>query len=323
MADAGLIFAFVKRWHRETNSFHLPFGEMFILLDDVATLLHISPHGKFFDASVNMNTNNAAIVAHEYLGATWEKTLVEINYNKCPQYRLQWLCDLYSRLIRTNQFECATRTYMLHLVDSPIFADKTHTRVEAKYISLFIDLDRCQEYSWATAILVFLYDNLGDGAVHDTRQLGGGLMTYHRRIDALLLKDVVFTPYDDDRANHPFVSILTFSEYLRCGGVSVPYLPERCLRQFGRIQCDVPPVTADYYAWYISVSHPLILPPSTVAPSSRPTVVAHGPSSSVHAGPSSTQDRRAAELVRRAINLVAPFSELHDILHELSLLYDD
>ncbi|XP_073225746.1 protein MAINTENANCE OF MERISTEMS-like [Cicer arietinum] len=128
---------------------------------------------------------------------------------------------------------------------------------------------------------------MGDGAVHDTRQLGGymtllqcwiyehfprickrgdrgavpahlpracrwiakhavegGLVTYRQRLDALLLDDVLFTPYDDDRANHPFEDISMFSGYLRCGGVSVPYLPERCLRQFGRIQCippDVPP----------------------------------------------------------------------------------
>nr|XP_004513614.2 protein MAIN-LIKE 1-like [Cicer arietinum] len=99
MADASLISAFVKRWHKETYSFHLPFGEMTITLDEVATLLYISPHGKFFDAPVNMNTNNAARAAYEYLGATWEEACVEISYNKCAQYRLQWLRDLYSRLI--------------------------------------------------------------------------------------------------------------------------------------------------------------------------------------------------------------------------------
>nr|XP_004506916.1 protein MAIN-LIKE 1-like [Cicer arietinum] len=190
MADAGLRFTFVERWHRETSSFHLSFGDMTITLDNVTNLLHISSH------------------------------------------------------------------------------------------------DRCRDYLWGTAPLVFLYDNLGDGVVHDTRQLGGymtllqcwiyehfpkickwgdrgavpahlpracrwteehvvegRLMTYRRRLDALLLEDVVFTPYDDDRANHLFVSISIFSGYLQCGGVLVPYLSERCLRQFGRIQCiphDVP-----------------------------------------------------------------------------------
>nr|XP_004509810.2 protein MAIN-LIKE 1-like [Cicer arietinum] len=240
MADVGLISAFVERWHRDISSFHMPFGEMTITLDDVATLLHISPCGKFFDAHVNMNTDNA-------VRAT------------------------YDCLIQTNQFECAARTYLLHLVGCTIFADKTHARVEAKYVSLFIELDSCRDYSWTIAALAFLYDNLGNGVVDDTRQLGGymtllqcwiyehfpnickrgdrgavpahlpracrwtakhavedGLMTYHRRLDALLLDD-----------------IFMFSGYLRFGGASVPYLPERCLRQFGRIQCiprDVPRV---------------------------------------------------------------------------------
>nr|XP_004499945.1 uncharacterized protein LOC101509732 [Cicer arietinum] len=203
--------------------------------------------------------------------------------------------------------------------------------------------------------LVFLYDNMGDGAVHDTRQLGGymtllqrwiyehfprickrgdrgavpahlpracrwiakhavegGLVTYRQRLDALLLEDVVFTPYDDDRANHRFEDISMFSGYLRCGGVS------------------------DYYPWYMSVSHPLIIHRSTAHagtssdhpsdhPSAHPSSAAHvGTSSAAHTGPSSfDRDRRAAELVHRAINLVEPFSEIHEILSELSLLYDD
>nr|XP_004510063.1 protein MAIN-LIKE 2-like [Cicer arietinum] len=285
-----------------------------------------------------------------------------------------------ARRLWEGEFECAARTYLLHLVGSTIFSDKTHTHVEAKYINLLIDLDRCRYYSWDAATLVFLYDNMGDGAVHDTRQLGGymtllhcwiyehfarickrgdrgavpahlpracrwiakhavegGLVTYRQRLDALLLEDVVFTPYDDDRANHPFEDILMFSGYLRCGGVSVPYLLERCLRQFGRMQlyhvASFPgEVTKDYYPWYMSVSHPLIIPRSTAHagtsydhPSDHPSSAAHvGPSSAAHAGPSSSdRDRRVAELVRRAINLVEPFSEIHEILSELSLLYDD
>ncbi|XP_004488525.1 uncharacterized protein [Cicer arietinum] len=201
MADVGLISAFVERWHRETNSFHLPFGEMTITLDDVATLLHISPHGKFFDAPVNMNTNNAARAAHEYLGATWEEACAEISYNKCAQYRLQWLRDLYSRLIQNNQFECACWIYE-HFPRICKRGDR-----EAVHAHL------PRACRWTAKHVV-----------------EGGLMAYRRRLDALLLEDVVFTPYDDDRANHPFVSILMFSGYLRCGGVSVPYFPERCLQ---------------------------------------------------------------------------------------------
>lgn len=36
-----LISAFVERWHPETNSFHMPFGEMTITLHDVSFILNI------------------------------------------------------------------------------------------------------------------------------------------------------------------------------------------------------------------------------------------------------------------------------------------
>lgn len=39
--DMPLISAFVERWQPETNSFHLPFGEMTITLHDVAYILGI------------------------------------------------------------------------------------------------------------------------------------------------------------------------------------------------------------------------------------------------------------------------------------------
>ena len=37
----GLICAFVERWHEETLSFHLLFGEMTVTLNDVYCLLHL------------------------------------------------------------------------------------------------------------------------------------------------------------------------------------------------------------------------------------------------------------------------------------------
>jgi len=39
--DRGLLSSFVERWHRETSIFHLPVGEVTIMLDDVASLLYL------------------------------------------------------------------------------------------------------------------------------------------------------------------------------------------------------------------------------------------------------------------------------------------
>ena len=41
VADKGLMCAFVERWHRDTNTFHMPFGEITITLDDVSSLLNL------------------------------------------------------------------------------------------------------------------------------------------------------------------------------------------------------------------------------------------------------------------------------------------
>ncbi|XP_058741837.1 protein MAIN-LIKE 1-like [Vicia villosa] len=48
MLDAPLLSTFVERWHPETPSFHLPFEEMTVTLDDVHFLFHLPIAGTFF-----------------------------------------------------------------------------------------------------------------------------------------------------------------------------------------------------------------------------------------------------------------------------------
>ena len=44
--DAGLITAFVDRWRPETHTFHLPFGEATITMEDVHYILGLSTAGR-------------------------------------------------------------------------------------------------------------------------------------------------------------------------------------------------------------------------------------------------------------------------------------
>ena len=46
-SDQGLISAFAKRWHKEISSFQLSVREVTIILDDVASLLHLLITGAF------------------------------------------------------------------------------------------------------------------------------------------------------------------------------------------------------------------------------------------------------------------------------------
>ncbi|KAH1254051.1 hypothetical protein GmHk_04G010574 [Glycine max] len=45
--DRGIIYAFAERWHKKTSSFHIPVREVTIILDDVASLLHLPITGTF------------------------------------------------------------------------------------------------------------------------------------------------------------------------------------------------------------------------------------------------------------------------------------
>lgn len=47
--NKGVTNAFIKKWHNETSFFHLPIGEMTIIVDDVSHLLHLLITGRFLD----------------------------------------------------------------------------------------------------------------------------------------------------------------------------------------------------------------------------------------------------------------------------------
>ena len=45
----AMIHALCERWHSKTSSFHLSVGDITIMLDDVANLLHVSIEGCLLD----------------------------------------------------------------------------------------------------------------------------------------------------------------------------------------------------------------------------------------------------------------------------------
>ena len=66
MDDRGLMSTFVECWHKETNSFHLPVGEVTITLDDVASLLHL-PIVKAFHSFKQLHVNDTVDILVELL----------------------------------------------------------------------------------------------------------------------------------------------------------------------------------------------------------------------------------------------------------------
>ncbi|XP_050888607.1 protein MAIN-LIKE 1 [Lathyrus oleraceus] len=67
--DTNLVSAFVERWHLETSSFHMLFGEMSITLDDVSCLLHLPIRGIFWSPQ-DVTEEVAVELAVDYLGVS-------------------------------------------------------------------------------------------------------------------------------------------------------------------------------------------------------------------------------------------------------------
>ncbi|GAU40763.1 hypothetical protein TSUD_26430 [Trifolium subterraneum] len=90
--DPQLLSAFTERWHPQTSSFHMLFGEMTITLDDVACLLHIPVKGVFYTpAPVSME--RAAALAAELLGVPYEEAFIHTSQRRGRFFTQQWVYE--------------------------------------------------------------------------------------------------------------------------------------------------------------------------------------------------------------------------------------
>jgi hypothetical protein len=76
--DHNLIYTFEERWHEETSSFHLPFGEMTVTLNDVSCLLHLTSDGMLLSHE-SMTRDNAVEMMMRYLGSSSGDALDEVH----------------------------------------------------------------------------------------------------------------------------------------------------------------------------------------------------------------------------------------------------
>jgi len=171
VADKGLLCGFVERWHMDTNTFHLPFGEMSITLDDVSFLLHLPTVAQFLIFN-EVDNNEARALLVEWLGVDEGPANAELRECRANAIKLSWLRDRYEVCCAEQQWEFAARTYLMHLVRCTIFADKSATYVKVCYLPLFRDLSVCGGYSWGVGALAHIYEKLGDASLAGTKQLG-------------------------------------------------------------------------------------------------------------------------------------------------------
>uniref|UniRef100_A0A8R7QJX4 Aminotransferase-like plant mobile domain-containing protein n=1 Tax=Triticum urartu TaxID=4572 RepID=A0A8R7QJX4_TRIUA len=156
--DHALLNALVERWRRETQTFHLRFGEMAVLLKDVAILTGLRVDGTPVTGAT---------------GCHWEQLCLELLGQEPPQIKggsinIAWLYDTFSNLPeRANQSEIehATRAYIMYQIGCSLFPDPSGTRVHLRYLALLRDFDASGEMAWGAAVLAHLYRELGKASM--------------------------------------------------------------------------------------------------------------------------------------------------------------
>ncbi|XP_057435117.1 protein MAIN-LIKE 1-like [Lotus japonicus] len=287
--DKTMLTAFVERWQPETSSFHMPFGEMTITLDDVSYLLHILVKGKFFTLPV-LTREEAATILHKQLGVTQAAAEEEIRKSLGPYARYTWLLKVAEDMAKEGKTKKAARAFLLRLVGMTIFCGKTNNKVDVAYLGMFMDLEKVGEYAWGAMALAFLYDQLKDATKVCTSSLRGYLNLFQAWIfehfPASLFDRNLNRKYNEKDPG-----------WIRHSGIIRPYLPKRVLRQFHMLQdqsnlppaniprvediderfenmahcvaaqhTDTPTTTPRYFEWYKSISHRFVVPPEIRGP---------------------------------------------------------
>jgi len=99
MIDHGLICSFVERWHKETSSFHLPFGEMTVTLDDKTCLLHLPIDGMLLSHGF-ISRDEAMEMMETCLGSDLGDALIEVEKTKGAHCRVGYMQRIFKERLK-------------------------------------------------------------------------------------------------------------------------------------------------------------------------------------------------------------------------------
>ncbi|QHO19454.1 uncharacterized protein DS421_11g329100 [Arachis hypogaea] len=136
--DEALVSAFVERWRPETHTFHMPFGECTITLQDVAYQLGLPVDGRYEFLGVIPPPSQVQKYA---VNCSW----FQETFGECPEGADDEIVRRYAR------------AYIMMLLGTQLFADKSGNRIHIRWIPYVARLEEMGTYSWGSAALAWLY----------------------------------------------------------------------------------------------------------------------------------------------------------------------
>lgn len=168
--NRSLISAFVERWHPETNSFHMPFGEMTVTLHDVALILGLPvvDRTRMVTATMSRSVLIHSIELELQMSATDLRS--NMVHGGIRLIRLQEHCATH---LFEDQVEA--QCFLLYVLGCTLFVDKSASSVNAHIMESLLEPGIISEYAWGAASLAYLYRQLGLASRADTSQIAGCL----------------------------------------------------------------------------------------------------------------------------------------------------
>lgn len=120
-----LITAFVEQWYPETNTFHIPFGEMTVTLDDVSTLLSILVVERTVSRSLQDDDDDDVVtLLTRILLVMVAEARNELRLARGCGVRLEWL-RLRFEGVKNNSgpevIKCPVKAYLLYVLRCTLF----------------------------------------------------------------------------------------------------------------------------------------------------------------------------------------------------------
>ncbi|RYR19832.1 hypothetical protein Ahy_B03g064723 isoform C [Arachis hypogaea] len=177
--DEPLVSAFIERWRPETHTFHMPFGECTITLQDVAYQLGLPVDGQA--ASGCMTDFHIHIEGARSAWEWFEELFGELpppDKRKLYTVHFTWFHDRFRVLPADASEETVriyARAYIMMLLSTQLFMDKSANRVHLRWLPFVARLDDMGSYSWGAAALAWLYRCMCRVANRNVTNLAGPL----------------------------------------------------------------------------------------------------------------------------------------------------
>ncbi|XP_015951625.1 protein MAIN-LIKE 1-like [Arachis duranensis] len=159
--DEPLVSAFVERWRLETHTFHMPFGECTITLQDVAYQLGLPVDGHYVSGCLTdfhlyiEGGRPAWQWFHELLGVLPPENQVQKFAVNCT-----WFHETFGDCPDGADEETVrrfARAYIMMLLGTQLFANKSDNRIHIRWLPYVARLEEMGGYSWGSAALAWLY----------------------------------------------------------------------------------------------------------------------------------------------------------------------